>query len=977
MLSNITYSQIILNEYSSSNYNLILDDNDEYEDWIEIKNIGSEPYNLNSIYLSDKIDNLTKFKINHDVIIMPNEFQLIYASGKNYISDNIIHTNFNLQQTKSNEWIVITDSDGISIIDSVLLKRTKVNHSRGRMNNLDWYLFIDPSPNEINSNNLIEYLDIPNFSIEPGNYDSEIFVTLLVDSNYQTFFTLDGSSPNQNSNLYTSPINILNTSVLKAMTISDNPNYYDSFIQYGTFFINDNFNLPVISISGQNVELMMNADTLNSIGALEYHINGNIIDKSIGEFNKHGNDSWNYPQRGFDFICRDQFGYNYSIKDQIFNNSNREKFQRLIIKAAANDNYPFSNGQFGAESGCHIRDAFVQSLSQVAKLNLDERSHQSCVLYLNGNYWGLYEIREKVDDIDYTKHYYSQDFNQVDYLKTWGGTWIEYGSDTGWYNLRDYILNNDMNNQNNYNNVKNQLNIMSIIDYFIINNFTVNSDWLNWNTSWWRGNHPSLNNIKWRYTLWDLDNTFNHGANYTGIVDQSFESNICDLDTLGDIGGQGHIPIWNKLMLNNNFFESYINRFSYLNDTYLSCDFLLNHLDSLINIIEPEMPAQILRWGGNIETWNQNVQELVNFISNRCNNINNNILNCYDDQLSNYHNITIISNIENNGEIYLNNNYISNLPSLNTCFENINQNIEIFPDLNFDIDTIFFVNNTPISNNFNSFNFELLFDDTLIINFKPLNSVNINTIPNDVGSISFNNSLINNLPIQYVLSGIIYLEANNLNNQYYFDYWLVNDSIIDQNNLSLFIEGNFDVTAFYSEQIEFSDIYFKIDPENSGYIYMDGNMIDVNQNFMLQENSNILLQSYPENGFKFKNWEYYFGSESSNTYLNYNIIQNDTIKAIFEIKELDVYIPNSFSPNGDNINDMFIPICDYNNVKYFEMYIYDKWGKLIFNSNNIYNGWDGSNSDILKNDYYSYIINITSKISNKILTYKGNIFLIH
>ena len=53
MLSNITYSQIILNEYSSSNYNLILDDNDEYEDWIEIKNIGSEPYNLNSIYLID------------------------------------------------------------------------------------------------------------------------------------------------------------------------------------------------------------------------------------------------------------------------------------------------------------------------------------------------------------------------------------------------------------------------------------------------------------------------------------------------------------------------------------------------------------------------------------------------------------------------------------------------------------------------------------------------------------------------------------------------------------------------------------------------------------------------------------------------------------------------------------------------------------------------------------------------------------
>ena len=99
--------------------------------------------------------------------------------------------------------VIPSESDGISIIDSVLLKSTKVNHSRGRMNNFDWYLFIDPSPNETNSNNLIEYLDTPNFSIEPGNYDDEIFVNLSFDSNYQTFFTLDGSTPNQNSNLYT------------------------------------------------------------------------------------------------------------------------------------------------------------------------------------------------------------------------------------------------------------------------------------------------------------------------------------------------------------------------------------------------------------------------------------------------------------------------------------------------------------------------------------------------------------------------------------------------------------------------------------------------------------------------------------------------------------------------------------------------------------------------------------------------------
>ena len=91
----------------------------------------------------------------------------------------------------------------------------------------------------------------------------------------------------------------------------------------------------------------------------------------------------------------------------------------MILKCAANDNYPFSYGS----SGAHIRDAYVQSLSQVANLKLDERSYEPCILYLNGNYWGLYEIREKVDDLDFTEYYYDQD--SVEFLKTWGGTWVD------------------------------------------------------------------------------------------------------------------------------------------------------------------------------------------------------------------------------------------------------------------------------------------------------------------------------------------------------------------------------------------------------------------------------------------------------------------------------------------------------------------------------------------------------------------------
>ena len=92
------------------------------------------------------------------------------------------------------------------------------------------------------------------------------------------------------------------------------------------------------------------------------------------------------------------------------------------------DNYPFSYGGTGA----HIRDSYVQSLSQIADLRMDERSHESAILYVNGAYWGVYDIREKVDDLDFTEYYYDQGEGQLDFLKTWGGTWAEYGDENDW-----------------------------------------------------------------------------------------------------------------------------------------------------------------------------------------------------------------------------------------------------------------------------------------------------------------------------------------------------------------------------------------------------------------------------------------------------------------------------------------------------------------------------------------------------------------
>ena len=76
-------------------------------------------------------------------------------------------------------------------------------------------------------------------------------------------------------------------------------------------------------------------------------------------------------KEGFDYVMRDQFGYNYALTRSNIMTKDRDKFQRVIVKAAANDNYPFSYGG----SGAHIRDAYVHHLSQIGDLRMDERSY--------------------------------------------------------------------------------------------------------------------------------------------------------------------------------------------------------------------------------------------------------------------------------------------------------------------------------------------------------------------------------------------------------------------------------------------------------------------------------------------------------------------------------------------------------------------------------------------------------------------------
>lgn len=624
-------SQVVINEYSCANISQTADNYGQFNDWVELYNAGASPVNIGGYYMSDNVNNPDKWAFPAGTTIAAGGFMRVVCSGLNVVSGIWYHTSYKMTQCKPEE-VCFSDAAGV-ILDSMTLRRNQSNHSWGRTTDggAAWSVFMTPTLGASNGTSTAysPYATTPILSAAPGFYPGSQNISITTpDPNITIHYTTNGFEPTTGDPVYSAAISVATTQVIRARAFSSTATIPASFIESNTYIIGTTHVVATVSIYGDQLMTLMNGSwSAEPTTGLEYFDKGGVFRTEVtGTSNKHGNDSWAYDQRGIDFVSEDQMGYNDALDWPLFHRKDRPSFQKVILKPAANDNYPFENG-------AHIRDAYCHDISQEAHLALDERSFESCIVYVNGAYWGVYEIREKVDDHDFTDYYYNQDANNLQFLKTWGGTWSEYGgaqAQTDWNAFVTFVTSNNMATAANFAYVDSVYNWHSLCDYMILNSICVTSDWLNWNTAWWRGMDTLGDKKKWRYALWDNDATFGHYINYTGIPDTGPNADPCNPESLPDPGGQGHVPIVNALLNNPTFEQYYVNRFVDLMNTSFSCDSLLQDLDTCIAHIAPEMPAQIAKWGGTMPAWQANVTTLRNYITTRCAALTQGMIDCYN-----------------------------------------------------------------------------------------------------------------------------------------------------------------------------------------------------------------------------------------------------------------------------------------------------------------------------------------------------------
>ena len=268
---------------------------------------------------------------------------------------------------------------------------------------------------------------------------------------------------------------------------------------------------------------------------------------------------------------------------------------------------------------------------------------------------------------------------------------------------------------------------------------------------------------------------------------------------------------------------------------------------------------------------------------------------------------------------------------------------------------------------------------TLTAYFSPIQvEITFNISHGNGGVISINDSLLNDLPQTLYLT---YGETYNINIEFYDNFNFINwnspDGLFENeysNSFDLNVEESGNIIANLTELLRLTLI---IEPQGAGYVLGDGEemaIFPLSQSYV--QNTQIDLQAFANTGMEFDYWVRENAILQENNRYQYTLEYNDTLRVVFNEKELAMYIPNSFSPNGDGVNDVFKPITDPNKIKKYEMQLFNEWGEFVFETDQIDQGWDGVSQGNSSNNIFIYKITVYSEVTGSKYEYMGTVILL-
>ena len=618
---------IVINEIVAANDSLIFDADNDTPDWTELYNAMDQAVDLTDYSLTDDPAEPTKWKFS-ELSLDSKNYLLIFCSGKDR-QNSEIHTNFRLDA--DGEFIGLYSPDGTPV-DTLHFPSLEDNQAFGRVpNSSGAFVFLNkPTPGTANSSSPSNtQAPKPGFSLNSQVSETDLQLTLTTDvTGASIYYSTDGSDPSSHGSVYDAPIALETTTVVRAQVT--HPDMMPSETVSQAYFIrpqNGLFQLPVLSVVTEPGNLWdqdrgiyanptwRGDEWERPVTLLHFGTNKKLRFAANAGIRIHGGASRKRAEKkSFRLYFRTDYGPG-RLNAGIIPSTDKTEFDRLVLRAAYNDGWAHWL-HLERSAATYLRDQLLRDLFIL--LGYPAAHGDFVHLFLNDQYWGLYNITERYDD-EFFDTYLDQvpwdvvspgsdeNNNAVEAIDGDVEAWSEFES---WFNRTDFST------ASAYDELQSRVHIANFIDFYLLNIWAQNSDWPRHN---WTAARKPETGARWFFLPWDGEYAFGGGLD-------AFQEDINMIHVIADQKDKYAIArfMW-RMQQNPSFLESAMSRFDQLKKTILLPERLEKMFQQRIDQIEPAIPFEAERWGTLFEpehvydksSWMEAIDGLLSFIYNR------------------------------------------------------------------------------------------------------------------------------------------------------------------------------------------------------------------------------------------------------------------------------------------------------------------------------------------------------------------------
>lgn len=566
-------------------------------DWVEIYNSTGSAVSLAGYGISNNPKNPAKW-VFPDISIEPGEYLLLYATGSaDKAQKKNLKLNFCISST--GEALFFFDPNG-KLIDKLSAGRMRSGQSYGRDGSDNRFYYAEPTPGAQNGKGYEGITQLPAFSVTPGIYDNAVTVAITAGEGETIRYTTDCTTPNASSEVYSGELSISKNSVIRAAAFRDG--YLSGDVATATYlFRSDGVNhaLPVVTLVTDPDNLWNSktgiyatgdqfdpdaasyADTLQSATyyqakfATEEQVdtiwekpaafslfddNGKqVFTQNVG-IRIAGSFGRGRAQKGFNVIARKEYGKG-SMEYPFFENRPYKEYKAVVLRAGAQD-----------QNRSKIRDELASGLLEGTDINILYQAYRPTVLYLNGEYWGVYFMKEKRNRFFVAQHENTE--NNVDLAIGKGFKQRSYGDNSDWVSLYEYATSHDLSSAEAYAYVSERMDVDSFRDYMIAEIYNGNTD--TYNFQYYR-----LKGGKWKFIFYD----FCWGFQSPGHETLAFRMGKTPSDVCS-------AKLFAAMLQNKGWRDRFCRRFGELLNTAFAPERVSALIDELYGYVEPEIKRE-------------------------------------------------------------------------------------------------------------------------------------------------------------------------------------------------------------------------------------------------------------------------------------------------------------------------------------------------------------------------------------------------